>query len=82
LECASPQDHGVLGFLCNGFVHLYPQKNPNEIYITQGENFKTIGLKTYGWGFRKKVETLKLGCEEIPLGPTKFQFFCNESVSI
>jgi hypothetical protein len=59
-----------------------PKKIPMKCFWAQGENFQNIGLKTYGWGFRKKVETLKLGCEVTPLGLTKIQFFCNESVPI
>jgi hypothetical protein len=60
VECASPQDCGVLGFLCNGFVHLYPKKIPMKCIWAQGENFQNIGLETHGWGFRKKGWNLKV----------------------
>ncbi len=49
VECGSPQDRGVLGFICNGFI---PQKIPMRCIWAQGENFQNIGLKPYGWGFR------------------------------
>jgi hypothetical protein len=70
VECASPQDRGVLGFICNGFVHFYTPKISMRCIWAQAENFENIVLKTYGSGFRKKVETWKLGCEDIPLGLT------------
>lgn len=83
VECAFPPRSWCtwvsLQWIC---PFVSPKKSQWNVYEPKVKISKNIGLKTYGWGFRKKVETWKSWCEGIPLGPIKIQFFCNESVSI